>query len=273
MKETEGRIQKKHINGVRWQVRDSFVESPAFHSLSSLDKNWLPGYSDKRTRSRSRWSTVYSSQGKDVFLKYYLPRSLFESLKYLFRPSRASAEWRNAGSLKRLGIPVPALLAWGERRTLGWWSQSFLVTESLVDSPTLLEWSESQRVDARSGDLRRAIAGHVALMHQHGLFHRDLHGGNVLVVESDTGLAPCFLDFHEMLRLPWSVNRFGIDDLARLNGFVEASTYQRIRFVYDYLAARDMDGSLARDWVRRIDRTTRNLWDYYETRGKQYRRY
>ncbi|KAA3620578.1 MAG: hypothetical protein DWQ08_15250, partial [Proteobacteria bacterium] len=173
-------ILVRRINGVRWLVRSSFLDTPGFDSLTRIGTDWHPPVRTRKERRRRRWSTLYRSAGDQVFLKYFLPRSRYERLKYLIRPSRASAEWRNARQLERLGVHVPVPLAWGERRGAAGWRQSLLVTEALPGAPTLLQWSESRHGDAEVRSLRQKLARDVAVMHEHGLFHRDLHGDNVL---------------------------------------------------------------------------------------------
>ncbi len=267
------RVEVRRIDGVRWHVAAAFAASAGFRSLATLTPDWRPADGGDRADRRQRWSTVLQLPGADVFLKYYLPRSVFERIKYLLRPSRASAEWRNARQLAALGIRVPALLAWGERRGPGGWRQSLLVTESLDGAPTLMAFSRGPASAKAVRTVRRKLAVSVAAMHEHGLFHRDLHGDNVLVDLSGEEPVPCLLDFHEMLRLPRPVNRFCIDDLARLNGFVDAARWQRFRFLRDYLAARGMHRSQWRDWLVAVDRATRALWDYYDGKGRDYRLY
>lgn len=273
LSDTGGPSLVRWVRGVRWHVRPAFFESPEFDALSRLGSDWRPATGGRRERRRQRWSGIYRAGDSEVFLKYYLPRSSYERFKYLLRPSRASAEWRNAWRLESMGIRVPALLAWGERRSLGGWRQSLLVTEALPDAPTLLEWSKRHPGAEQWRGMSRALAHDVALMHRHGLFHRDLHGRNILVVEDGDSLRPCMVDFHEMLRLRRPVKRFCVDDLARLNGFVEAGRRQRIRFLYDYLDFREIHRSRARDWIVAVDRATRKLWRYYEGKGRDYRRY
>jgi tRNA A-37 threonylcarbamoyl transferase component Bud32 len=272
LKAGNGAVSRK-INGVRWTVTPEFLSNPQFDSLTRIDVDWHPPARHERDGRRQRWSSIHRSNGGEVFLKYYLPRSAFERIKYLMRPSRASAEWRNARLLAGLGVRVPELLAWGERRGLRGWRQSLLVTEALTHMPTLLEWSTTHQGGGSFRQLRRTLARSIATMHDNGLFHRDLHGRNILVDESSGVVTPYLLDFHEMLRLPRPVNRFCVDDLARLNGFVEASTWQRIRFMRDYLVARGIHPSQLRDWIKAVDRATRVLWDHYESKGRHYRRY
>jgi tRNA A-37 threonylcarbamoyl transferase component Bud32 len=264
---------ERRINGVSWRFKENFEQSPLFKPLSQRGAGWKPDPNDRRANKRRRWSLVLSKPGDSVFLKYFLPRNPLELIKYLFKPTRASVEWRNTQALASIGVPVPRLVALGERRRLKVWSQSFLVSESLSGAPTLLDWSESHADDPRNLALGRCLAGHVANMHNHGMFHRDLHGDNVLVREQGDTLSLCFLDFYELQQLERPVNKFCVEDLGRLNGFIQATSYQRIRFVYDYLRVRKIDLSEARDWIRAIDANTRGLWDYYDAKGVNYRRY
>jgi len=256
---------------MRWLVAPGFVAAAEAGFLAAADRDWRTG-SDRAGRRR-RWHRLAASPSGEVFLKYYLPRSRLERIKYMLRPSRASAEWRNASRLADAGVGVPALLAIGESRGAGGWCRSILVTESLAGAPTLLEWSRAACASNEARRLGRRLARSIAAMHDHGLFHRDLHGDNVLVTLRGGEPEPYLVDFHEMLRLPWSSRRLCIDDLARLNGFVEAGARQRMRFLRDYLAARGIDRGELRRWLAAIDRRTRRIWDYYDGKGRDYRRY
>lgn len=263
----------RRVNGVRWTVTPSFFSSPGFAAVSRLGEDWRPRGEDRRAERRQRFSSVFRADGAVVFLKHYLPRSFYERIKYLLRPSRASAEWRNARRLESLGVRVPAPLARGERRGPGGWRRSLLVTEALPAAPTLLEWSRLPRDVDDIRHLRRTLAQGIARMHANGMFHRDLHGDNVLVDESSGVPVPCLLDFHEMVRLPRPIERLCIADLARLNGFVEAGRWQRLRFLREYLDARGIPRARLAEWLVAVDDATRALWDHYEHKGRDYRRY
>ncbi len=268
---TGAAAKQLRIDGVRWEVDAAFAQSAAFRSLAAASPRWQPRDLRNLSTRRRRWSVVMPDDGGSVFLKYYLPRGLHERLKYLFRETRAGVEWRNLHRLEALGVPAPRALAWGERRGVGGWRQGFLVTESLAAAPTLLHWSESHAASPALARLRRSLAECLARLHDAGLVHRDLHGRNVLVRDPEGQPGPCLIDFNEMG--PARDEQEFIDDLARLNGFVEASRWQRARFLDDYLAARGIARGERRQWLRQVDRATRALWDYYLGRGRDYRRY
>jgi len=101
-------------------------------------------------------------------------------------PTRAAREWRHHTEARRLGLPVVRPLALGERFRFGAPVQSALVTAYWEHDGTL----ESMAADAATGadvlsGLLHALGGAVRRMHAAGIFHGDLHPGNVLVRRED----------------------------------------------------------------------------------------
>jgi len=261
------------IRGIFWVTRHGFDRHPVFHELSAKPANWRPDPHDRRANKRRRWSLELGEPGQTVFLKYFRPRNMLEPLRFVFKSTRAAREWRNSLRLEKIGIPVPVVLALGERRPFKFWRQSFLVSESFAGAKTLLQWSERFPADPRNRLLCFEVAKHLAHMHEQGYFHRDLHGDNILVVESNGNVQIRFLDFYELTHADPGNRQYSVEDLARLNGFVAATKWQRIRFLRDYLKQIRPESGQLRDWLTAVDQETRRLWQYYLGKGVDYRRY
>ena len=119
------------------------------------------------TKGPRHLTALCNGNGIKLFVKAYrLGPS--ERLKAFFRKSRAEREWRGAVRLQEAGIAVPPPLAWG----IGG-GKAFYISQALDGSPleTCIE--------------KNAFLPQIALMlrkmHDIGVFHRDLHGENVLV--------------------------------------------------------------------------------------------
>ncbi len=106
--------------------------------------------------------------GRRAFLKIHRSRSGWERLKQALAP-KARLEARLAGRLRTLGISAPEPLAWGVDATA-----SYLLTRELESAVPL------ERVGA-SAALARTLGTLMARLHKAGLWHPDLHAGNLLV--------------------------------------------------------------------------------------------
>lgn len=82
---------------------------------------------------------------KPYVLKRYNLKSLWHSIKYLFKPSRAHHSWLNASVLEMLGVATPhPYLFYEERIFRIFRRRAFFLSENL-DAPTLLEQMQSKR--------------------------------------------------------------------------------------------------------------------------------
>jgi len=79
-----------------------------------------------------RRSAVKPLEGK-YFLKIYAYAG-FWRLRTLFIVARAGREYRNLLRLRELGFHVPEPVAWGQARTLGFVSESFVMTRAVENA-------------------------------------------------------------------------------------------------------------------------------------------
>ncbi len=113
----------------------------------------------------------------------------FNEKTYLrIRTIRSRSEYELLGRLKGIGLRVPDPVAFAYRGVLFY--NSWLVTREISDACTLAELSlkESNRIYGVLQDVNRQIF----LLINHGIYHPDLHPGNVLV---DVSSQVYFLDF------------------------------------------------------------------------------
>ncbi len=126
--------------------------------------------------SRWRWAGIFTlPPHQRIFLKRDRIKGKSEFLKWMVLPSHARKEWVIAYQLKKKRLNVPKPLGWIERGQWGSVKECYYLSEavgsgrSLMDDPLL---RETFSIEALANILRD--------FHEAGLFHQDLHGGNLL---------------------------------------------------------------------------------------------
>ena len=87
---------------------------------------------DASGRARSSVREVRLPQGR-FFLKVYSYSGLWR-LRTIFIVARAGREFRNLRKMAELGFRVPDAVAWGQKRTLGFVSTSFVLTRAVENA-------------------------------------------------------------------------------------------------------------------------------------------
>ena len=124
-----------------------------------------------------RQVAIFSGPQGEFFLKHYKTREARERLKYCIVSSKARKEWVMAHRALSKGIPTPLPLAIAERRRGMILHDAFLITQAIVPSVPLIELIPAGKQKALLSRTARLIRE----AHDTGLFHQDLHAGNVLV--------------------------------------------------------------------------------------------
>jgi hypothetical protein len=127
--------------------------------------------------TRLRWAAILLlPNGQNIFLKRDLIKGLFHSLKYLLFPSKGRKECLIAYQLQKKNINIPKPLGWIERERWGFIKESYYLSEAIGSGISLLGHFEQFGQRAPLDEL----AGAVRAFHDSGLFHQDLHAGNLL---------------------------------------------------------------------------------------------
>lgn len=176
---------------VAWEIL------PAWRNLLADDAGlpigrWLAEGSATVVK-RGAGRTVYRVDFADrsFFIKHHRTRGLSEAVKDFFREGACRREFRRARELAERGVPATRPIAVGEQRNRFGRRDTYLITEAIPGACSLDEYHarflpgtpQARRVELRIR-LIEAAARLCAASHQAGVFHHDLHGGNILIAHA-----------------------------------------------------------------------------------------
>jgi tRNA A-37 threonylcarbamoyl transferase component Bud32 len=216
---------------------------------------------NSNTTSSCILPTMSAGGPAGIFIKRYNYQSALYALKYLFRSSRGKRTWKASHALLARGVPTPEPIAYAERRRARMLRESFFVTRASTHAiPLSTLFPEAgpgahDRYPVDKADLIRRTALLVRMMHERGIWHRDLKAGNILVEPMPGSGMQLYLTDLDGIRVKNTV-RGGerIRDLARLHRSLITSpafsARDRHRFLQWYLGT-----------GRRKDTTLRAYWE------------
>lgn len=219
--------------------------------MAELDRPTPAWREVKQNASR----TVYVGQvaGQAVYLKHFHGRSPLHRLARLVGYSRARREMHNAMFLSSREIPATPILAAKFANELEW-----LATQAVAPATPMNEWHAEQLARGAGGkaEIRLAtiaLADLIGRMHAVGVWHGDLHCGNVMVRTDRDRLDLVLMDLHRAGRRRMSRARCAANLAQLLHDRLEFTTRsQRLRFLKHYLAASGFGGSL-RGWQSMVE--------------------
>jgi tRNA A-37 threonylcarbamoyl transferase component Bud32 len=184
-------LHKREVRGWRWTIAEGAAQwlPPA---LLDDPGAFLLHNPPQRPLKESLVRTAFIIPGLkgDLFLKHYKIRDFTEGWKYLVVPSKARREWRMAQQALAQGIPTPMPLAMAERRKGRFLQDALLINQAISPSCPLIELIPA----GAHKELFFQAAPLLRQAHEAGLFHQDLHAGNVLVRMADKKLY--LIDLH-----------------------------------------------------------------------------
>jgi tRNA A-37 threonylcarbamoyl transferase component Bud32 len=295
------RLVEVTTGDVRWQVRPECREQLLSPDGLRLDEWLRTGQARvvKHGPHRSVYAVALSN------FRFYVKHNRLANarvwLRDLVRPSKARMECERAVGVAARRVSTIAPLAVGERPLgLGRW-ESFLITAALDGAAPLDAFLENQLLaldSARQTRLRQRLAvvlgQFLARMHDTGIFHHDLHAGN-LMIHLDEHDRPTLhlIDLHGVQLgqgLSWTRSRANLVVFNRYF-MLHANRSDRLRFFTAYHQARsrscrwpDMNGiapdrrvaELARDLEKRTLRSNERFWRQRDRRclvtNRYYRR-
>ncbi|MHB1422419.1 MAG: lipopolysaccharide kinase InaA family protein [Gemmataceae bacterium] len=189
--------------GVRWQLQPGLEhlfgpDGPRLDEWRAEDKAHVVKHGSHRT--------VYHIvlPGLDFYLKHNRLADCRAKLRELVRPSKARIEYEHARTVAARQVPTFEPLALGEPCRGSAARDSFLITRALPETRPLdsfLETTLPQWPGPRQARLRQllavALGRLMALMHDAGIAHHDLHPGNLLLrLDADDRIELFLIDLH-----------------------------------------------------------------------------
>lgn len=190
----------------------------------------------KQGRSTGRWvlhNVIDEGRSLKVYLKRHYELPWWQGWLATLWPggnwSPAMQECEHLEWARRQGVPVPAVMAAGER--IGPWGrlQSFLAVEELTDMLPLHEAIPlaRARLDARvfrrwKRSLVIEMARLTRMLHDRRCFHKDLYLCHFYIARADTATIPQWhgriylIDLHRLAHHRWTWRRWQLKDLAQL---------------------------------------------------------
>jgi tRNA A-37 threonylcarbamoyl transferase component Bud32 len=203
-------------------------------------------------------------------------------LRELVRPIKARREFALAAALQARGIPTPQPIAWGTEKPGFRPCASWLITETVADSQTLLNYFEAGLptlpVAAQIRERRRvarALGALLARLHDAGVVHHDLHPGNLLVRFDESRVPSLWLlDLHTVsIGSPCS-RAARRSNLSVFNRYfiLRAGRTDRLRFWLAYTGISSHDCRAARrTFVRSVEqKTEQSNLQFWRSRDGRY---
>lgn len=188
---------KRGVKGLRWTIAEATAQWLPASLLDNPEAFLLNNPSQKIIKeSTVRTALIIPGPHGELFLKQYKTRGVKERLKYFLLPSKAEKEWTMARRALSKGILTPPPLAMAERRKGRILKDGLLITQAIAPSSPLIELIP----EGRYGDLLVRAARLIRQTHDVGLFHQDLHAGNILVGGEEENLYVIDLHRSKFLR-------------------------------------------------------------------------
>ena len=185
---------------------------------------------------------VELSNGETIYFKRYvydLPR-----LQFWMMPSKAAVEIFSYDYMRRHGMEVPDVVAYGEQRYRGTLFAAFIVTKEIPQTINLLQFARDQWFAMKEPErsvtyeqISQRICVQVRDMHAAGFFHHDLKWKNILLRHDSDGWHPIWIDSPRGAHVRLRKRRSIIIELGRLGRLAGnyLSTKQQLRWLHDYL--------------------------------------
>ena len=251
-------------NNIRWLVKGILSDTlkEIFDSVHE-NKNCeviRSGYYKKVLR--------YTHNEASFYIKLYTVRNGLESIKSLFSLSKAQREWNYAHRLLRNNLLTAKPVAIGEKRRFGMLKDCYIISKAIPNSTTvkelLIAFQQSPANSSKRNTLLKNLISYIKMVHDHGIFHGELHAENILVDRDNTALfylldlgravfkkrPPLSLRIQELSRLLYSVT-----DTCTNEEITESINH----YAAQMLAPKDRE-KFSKAVFKEIHRIKRRLW-------------
>ena len=215
---------------------------------------------------RHGWGGVTHSCKVPGFGKCFFKRFSIRSFRFLHKPLRARNTVRLQAHAATQGLGVPETLCLVERRRAGIILESLVVLGEVKDSLSLhsvlnLGNGDIVRSCSDRRELLRTLGREVGHRHAAGLFHGDLHLGNVFCRRTSGGFALSWIDNEEGAICRHIPMRMRLHDLDHMNRFKhELSFTDRMVAWKAYVETTNWSSRRQRRILRRVIHKSQRFW-------------
>ena len=189
-------VNYKHGN-IRWVINKNYEDKikeilkETFHSICNQPST------TQTSKHNSSITVIKSNPVRSVhsitidekqvlYLKHYKPKGLKDRFKFTFFGSKAKREWETGRSILEKGIVTGVPIAYGENRNKFIVSDNFLLVKSIPKSSSVYDVLEHKIVNDKPSFIKQReflvkLSHFIIKLHENGILHKDLHGGNILV--------------------------------------------------------------------------------------------
>ncbi len=175
-------------NNIRWLAKGTLpvalkemFDSPNGHNNCEIIRN---GQYKKVLR--------YTDNQESFYIKQYKVRDRLEGIKSLFFRSKARREWDCSHRLLRSNVLTAEPIAVGEKRSCGMLTECYIVSKAVPNTTTVKERltsiQQSPTELLQKNILLKRLVYYIKTVHDHGIFHGELHAENVLVGKDNPAL-------------------------------------------------------------------------------------
>lgn len=126
----------------------------------------------------------YTHDRESFYIKRYTVRNGLESVKSIFSLSKARREWNCAHKLLGSQLLTATPVAVGEKRRFGMLKDCYIISKAIPNSTTvkelLIAFRQSSVHALKKNTLLNNLISYVKMVHDHGIFHGELHTENML---------------------------------------------------------------------------------------------
>lgn len=126
----------------------------------------------------------YTHDRESFYIKRYTVRNGLESVKSIFSLSKARREWNCAHKLLGSQLLTATPVAVGEKRRFGMLKDCYIISKAIPNSTTvkelLIAFRQSPAHALKKNTLLNNLISYVKMVHDHGIFHGELHTENML---------------------------------------------------------------------------------------------
>ena len=199
-------------------------------TLAMLKGYWTSPWPTLQCVREHKWGGhVLHGTPPSMDTELYFKRFAIKSPRYIHKPSRARATVLNERRMRSLGFNTAPLVGLIEKRVAGILVDSAVISEALCTAHPAYAWYNTKEAHRLTESIERkhlteSIAQCIAAFHSAGLFHGDMHVGNILCDTQDaSNIQIYWLDNEEgkhFSTLPWSKRIHDLTHILRFTHFV-----------------------------------------------------